>query len=101
MEDIYKNLDKDNLIILLNESKKREQKLKKQLDKLETKCESKIKDIESRCDKQKYREWKQHINTGYMDRFLREWMWEHLGEIYYKTPYYESKGLTGSLWGNK
>jgi len=101
MEDIYKDLDKDNLIILLNESNKREQRLKKQLDKLEKKCESKIKDIESRCDKQKYREWKQHINTGYMDRFLREWMWEHLGEIYYKIPQREPKGLTGGLWGDK
>lgn len=85
MENIYKDLDKDNLIILLNESRKHEKKLNEQLNKLSDKCESKIKDMEIRCDKQKYREWKQHINTGYLDRFLREWINENLENIYYKT----------------
>ena len=55
--------------------------------------QEKIKDMEARHDKQKYREWKQHIDTNYLERYLTEFLTEKLkieADANY-PPYSDSK----------
>ena len=62
----------------LNEWVDKYNKAKKEVEDTERKCQEKIKDMEVRHEKQKYREWKQHIDTRYLDRYLTEFLTEKL-----------------------
>ena len=68
-------IQKDNQLTdaleLLKKSKEEQKNIIK-------KCDEKIKDMEARHEKQKYREWKQHIDTRYLDRYLTEFLTEKL-----------------------
>ena len=68
---IQKDNQLTNALELLEKSKEEQKNIIK-------KCDEKIKDMEARHEKQKYREWKQHIDTRYLDRYLTEFLTEKL-----------------------
>lgn len=83
--DYLKGFKKDELINLYVQKEKqvndwidRYNKLREEIHDVEKKCQEKIKDMEIRHDKQKYREWKQHVDTRYLERYLTEFLTEKL-----------------------
>ena len=83
--DYLKSFKKEDLIQFyidkekqLNEWVDKYNKAKKEVEDTERKCQEKLKDMESRHEKQKYREWKQHIDIRYLDRYLTEFLVENL-----------------------
>ena len=75
-EDLIKfYIDKEKQ---LNDWIEKYHKVKEEISDVEKKCQEKIKDMEARHDKQKYREWKQHIDTRYLDRYITEFLTEKL-----------------------
>jgi len=104
--DFLKGFKKDELIAFCIAKDKQINKLGKALNKAhqdlqiaEKKCEEKIADMEARHEKQKYREWKQHVDTRYLDRYLREWLNEHLHlNMEFGYDGCDSKELTGGLY---
>ena len=68
---IQKDNQLTNALELLEKSKEEQKNIIK-------KCDEKIKDMEARHEKQKYREWKQHIDTRYLDRYITEFLTEKL-----------------------
>lgn len=83
--DYLKGFKKEELIKFyrdkekqLNEYVEKYNKALKEIKDIEKKCQEKIKDMEARHDKQKYREWKQHIDTNYLERYLTEFLTEKL-----------------------
>ena len=98
--DYLKGFKKEELIKFyidkekqLNEWVDKYNKALKEIKDIEKKCQEKIKDMEARHDKQKYREWKQHIDTNYLERYLTEFLTEKLkieADANY-PPYSDSK----------
>lgn len=75
-EDLIKfYIDKEKQ---LNDWINRYHKVKEEISDVEKNCQEKIKDMEARHEKQKYREWKQHIDTRYLDRYITEFLTEKL-----------------------
>ena len=75
-EDLIKfYIDKEKQ---LNDWIDRYHKVKEEISDVEKKCQEKIKDMEARHEKQKYGEWKQHIDTRYLDRYITEFLTEKL-----------------------
>ncbi len=75
--DFLNNLSKDNIIQFFIQTDQKIDVLLKQLENKDAECNKKIDDIKNRNEKQKYREWKQHIDTHFLDRYLKEWLNEH------------------------
>jgi len=104
--EYLKSFKKDELINFLIEKDKRIQNLTndyvlatKKVNEIKKNCEDKIKDMEERHDKQKYREWKQHVDTRYLDRYLNEWLSEHLKlNLNFGYDGCDSKQLEGGLY---
>ena len=97
--DYLKSFKKDELISFYIQKDKQFQKVKKELDKQKQIVEEKIKDMEERHEKQKYREWKQHIDTRYLDRYIREWLSEHLkANMQFGYDGCDSKELRGGIY---
>ena len=97
--EYLKGFKKDELINLYVQKEKqvndwvdKYNKLMEEMHDVEKKCQEKIKDMEARHDKQKYREWKQHIDTRYLDRYLTDFLTEKLKLIVEAgfDPYSES-----------
>ena len=65
-------------------------KLRKQLNDTQKECFEKIQDMEERHEKQMYRAWKQHVDTHYLERFLKEYLSEKL-----KLDVHETSGDEG------
>ena len=83
--DYLKGFKKEELIKFyidkekqLNECVEKYNKALKEIKDIEKKCQEKIKDMEARHDKQKYRKWKQHIDTNYLKRYITEFLTEKL-----------------------
>lgn len=107
--EYLKSFKKDELIRFLIEKDRRINDLTNNCNKayqevkdIQKKCNDKIKDMEERHDKQKYRKWKQHIDTRYLDRYLNEWLSEHLKlNLNFGYDGCDSKHLAGGLYLDK
>lgn len=80
--DYLKHFKKEHLMQLYAELDKKykseTEQLRKQLNDTQKECFEKIQDMEERHEKQMYRAWKQHVDTHYLERFLKEYLSEKL-----------------------
>lgn len=90
--EFLNSLNKDGLISLCVENEKEIQRLQSKLDNIEQEHNKKIKESEDNHKKELYKQWKRHIDTRWLDKYLTEFISNNLS-VKMNKGYNENVGV--------